>query len=70
MKEQVGESAQGQSVPMFGRWDEVTSSTRMLEGLMGTIEKLIASAGQQAPQIREDAQRLEELQRRLNSAEE
>ena len=42
-------------------------SIRRLEGLIGTIEKLIASAGQQAPQIREDIQRLEELRRRLQS---
>jgi GTP-binding protein EngB required for normal cell division len=42
-------------------------SLRRLDGLIGTIEKLIASAGQQAPRIREDIQRLEELRHRLNS---
>jgi hypothetical protein len=42
-------------------------SIRRLDGLIGTIEKLIASAGQQAPRIREDIERLEELRRRLNS---
>jgi GTP-binding protein EngB required for normal cell division len=42
-------------------------STCRLDGLIGTIEKLIASAGQQAPRIREDIERLEELGRRLNS---
>jgi hypothetical protein len=41
-------------------------SMRRLDGLIGTIEKLIASAGQQAPRIREDIERLEELGRRLN----
>jgi GTP-binding protein EngB required for normal cell division len=43
-------------------------SIRRLDGLIGTIEKLIASAGQQAPRIREDIDRLEELRRGLNSA--
>jgi hypothetical protein len=43
-------------------------SLRRLEGLIGTIEKLIASAGQQAPGIREDIERVEELRRRLNTA--
>jgi hypothetical protein len=42
-------------------------SIRRLDALIGTIEKLIASAGQQAPQIREDIQRLDELRRCLNS---
>lgn len=41
-------------------------SVRRLDGLIGTIEKLIASAGQQAPRIREDIERLEELRRGLN----
>jgi len=41
-------------------------SIRRLDGLIGTIEKLIASAGQQAPQIREDIQLLEGLRGRLN----
>ena len=38
-----------------------------LEGLIGTIEKLIASAGPQAPQIREDIRRPDEIRHRLNS---
>jgi len=42
-------------------------SMRRLDGLTGTIEKLIASAGQQAPRIREDIQRLDELRSRLKS---
>ena len=41
-------------------------STRRLDGLIGTIDKLIASAGRQAPQIREDIQRIETLRRRVN----
>lgn len=41
-------------------------SIRRLDGLIGTIEKLMASAGQQAPQIREDIQSLEYLRRRLS----
>jgi GTP-binding protein EngB required for normal cell division len=39
---------------------------RRLDGLIGTIEKLLASAGQQAPQIRSDIERLERLRRGLN----
>ena len=41
-------------------------SIRRLDGLIGTIEKLIASAGQRAPQIRDDIQQLKELRCRLN----
>jgi hypothetical protein len=41
-------------------------SIRRLDGLIGTIEKLIASAGQQAPEIREELQQLEGLRRSLN----
>jgi GTP-binding protein EngB required for normal cell division len=41
-------------------------SMRRLDGLIGTIEKLIASAGQEAPRIRADMERLEDLRRRLN----
>jgi hypothetical protein len=43
-------------------------SVRRLDGLIGTIEKLIASAGQQAPRIREDIERLGALRRGLNGA--
>jgi len=61
---------------LASQWEDIVNacllalekqSIRRLDGLIGTIEKLIASAGQQAPQIREDIQRLEELRRRLNS---
>ena len=36
-------------------------SLRRLDGLISTIEKLIAAAGREAPQIREDLRRLEGL---------
>jgi len=39
-------------------------SIRRLDGLIATVEKLIASAGQQAPQIREDLRLLNDLRRR------
>lgn len=42
-------------------------SVRRLDGLIGTIEKLIASAGQQAPQIREDIQALESMRHKLDT---
>jgi GTP-binding protein EngB required for normal cell division len=41
-------------------------SIHRLDGLIGTIEKLIASAGQEAPRIRDDIERLEGLRRGLN----
>jgi len=41
-------------------------SIRRLDGLIGTIEKLIASGGQEAPRIRDDIERLEGLRRGLN----
>ncbi|MGC9999698.1 MAG: dynamin family protein [Bryobacteraceae bacterium] len=62
---------------LASQWEDIVNasllalekeSMRRLDGLIGTIGKLIASAGQQAPLIREDIQRLEELRRRLNSA--
>jgi GTP-binding protein EngB required for normal cell division len=60
---------------LAAQWEEVVNtslsalekeSLRRLDGLTGTIEKLIASAGQQAPEIRADIARLEEIRRRLN----
>jgi len=39
---------------------------RRLDSLMATIDKLIASAGQEAPQIRADLQVVQELRQRLN----
>lgn len=42
-------------------------SIRRHDGLVATIEKLIASAGQQAPEIRADLGRLEEMRGRLAS---
>jgi hypothetical protein len=41
-------------------------SIRRLNGLVGTIEKMIASAGRQAPQIREDLDQVDQLRRRVN----
>jgi GTP-binding protein EngB required for normal cell division len=39
---------------------------RRLDGLISTIEKLIASAGQEAPEIREDLRAVVDLRHRLN----
>jgi hypothetical protein len=63
---------------LTSQWDDIVNaslltlekeSMRRLDGLIGTIGKLIASAGQQAPLIREDIQRLDELRRRLNGGD-
>jgi len=60
---------------LASQWEDIVNaslrvlekeSVRRLDGLIATIDKLIASAGQQAPQIHEDIQRLEEVRRRLN----
>ena len=60
---------------LASQWEDIVNaslrvlekeSIRRLDGLIATIDKLIASAGQQAPQIHEDIQRLEEVRRRLN----
>ncbi|MBI4876646.1 MAG: hypothetical protein HY822_18580 [Acidobacteria bacterium] len=60
---------------LVSQWQDIVNAAllalekepmRRLDGLIGTIEKPIASAGQQAPRIREEIQRLEELGRRLN----
>jgi hypothetical protein len=40
-------------------------SVRRLDGLIGTVGKLISSSGQQAPRIREDLQILEEIRCRM-----
>ena len=59
---------------LVSQWQEIVGvalsdlekkSTRRLEGLVATIEKLIASTGQAAPRIREDLARLEQLCGRL-----
>jgi GTP-binding protein EngB required for normal cell division len=42
-------------------------ATRRLDGLIGTIEKLIASAGREAPQIREDLRTVEQLRHQLKN---
>jgi GTP-binding protein EngB required for normal cell division len=53
---------------LASQWEEIANeslralekeSIRRLDGLIATIEKLIASAGQQAPEIRADIERLE-----------
>jgi hypothetical protein len=60
---------------LASQWEEIVNaslqalekeSIRRLDGLIATIEKLIASAGQQAPEIRADIGRLEKIRRRLN----
>jgi hypothetical protein len=43
-------------------------SVRRLDGLIGTIQNLIASAGHEAPHIREDIRHLEDLRRRLTGS--
>lgn len=59
---------------LASQWEEIVHAAlfslekeamRRLDGLIATIEKLIASAGQQAPQIREDLERLERLRQKL-----
>ena len=59
---------------LAAQWAEITGaallaldkeSIRRLDGLIATIEKLTASAGQKAPRIREDLARLEEMRGRL-----
>lgn len=61
---------------LASQWEDIVNasllalekeSIRRLDGLIGTIDKLIESARQQAPQIREDIQRLDELRRRMKS---
>jgi hypothetical protein len=71
----VGELVFANLSRLASQWQEIVNSSlsalekesmRRLDGLIGTIEKLIASTGQRAPQIREDLQLTEELRRRLN----
>jgi GTP-binding protein EngB required for normal cell division len=58
---------------LTSQWEEIVNgallklekdSMRRLDSLVATIQKLIASAGQEAPRIREDLERLEELRGR------
>jgi len=55
---------------LAAQWEEIVAAAlqsletevlRRLDGVVGTIEILTASAGQQAPQLREDLQRLDQL---------
>lgn len=60
---------------LASQWEEIVNgalfsmekeSGRRLDGLIVTIEKLLASVGQEAPQIREDLERLEQLRHRVS----
>jgi GTP-binding protein EngB required for normal cell division len=60
---------------LTSQWEEIINQSlaslekealRRLDGLISTIENLIASAGQEGPQIREDLNAVEDLRRRLN----
>ena len=59
---------------LASQWEEIVNgallslekeSMRQLDGLVATIERLIASAGQEAPRIREDLDSLESLRTEL-----
>ena len=63
---------------LVAQWEEVVhaalsdmekESLRRLEGLVATIEKLLTSAGEEAPRIREDLLRLEALRERVPANE-
>jgi len=60
---------------LASQWEEIVNGAllklekdamRRLDSLVATIQKLIASAGQEAPQIRQDLERLQELRDRLS----
>ena len=60
---------------LASQWEEVVNGAllklekdamRRLDSLVATIQKLIASAGQEAPRIRQDLERLQELRDRLS----
>ena len=60
---------------LASQWEDIVNaallalekeSIRRLDGLIGTIERLIVSAGQQAPQIREEIRGLEALRQALS----
>jgi GTP-binding protein EngB required for normal cell division len=60
---------------LASQWEGIVNATllalekeamRRLDGLIATIEKLIASAGQEGPQIREELQQLEGLRNQLS----
>jgi GTP-binding protein EngB required for normal cell division len=64
---------------LASQWEEIVNaallalekeSRRRLDGLITTIEKLIAAAGQKAPQIQEDLREIERLRDRLSGATE
>jgi hypothetical protein len=60
---------------LASQWEEIVKAAllklekdaiRRLDGLVATIEKLIASAGQEAPRIRQDLEQLQSLRNRLS----
>jgi len=60
---------------LASQWEEIVNGAllklekdamRRLDSLVATIQKLIASAGQEAPRIRQDLDRLQELRGRLS----
>jgi hypothetical protein len=60
---------------LASQWEEIVNGAllklekdamRRLDSLVATIQKLIASAGQEAPRIREDLERLQQLRDRLS----
>jgi hypothetical protein len=60
---------------LASQWEDIVNasllalekdSSRRLDDLIGTVEKLVASASQETPQIRDDIQRIDGLRRRLN----
>jgi hypothetical protein len=60
---------------LTSQWEEIVNGAllklekdamRRLDSLVATIWSLIASAGQEAPQIRQDLERLQELRDRLS----
>lgn len=60
---------------LASQWDAIVSpallslekeALRRLDGLIGTVEALLASVGQEAPQIRDDLEQLEDLWHRVS----
>lgn len=63
---------------LTSQWEEIVNrallklekdAMRRLDSLVATIQKLIASAGQEAPRIREDLERLQALRGRLSPSD-
>jgi hypothetical protein len=71
----VGDLTYANLSRLASQWEDIVNaallalekeSIRRLDGLIGTIERLIVSAGQQAPQIREEIRGLEALRQALS----